>query len=118
MDKFCAGAQGKARGQCMREHKDQLSDACKSAMAEARSRGKQRGAALRAACKDDMEKFCADAQGGKARGQCMREHKDQLSDACKSAVAEMRSHRKHRRSSAAASAEPAAPSAAAPAAPK
>jgi hypothetical protein len=45
------------------------------------------GAGLRQACGADMAKLCPDAQPGPGRRQCMMAHKDQLSDACKSAIA-------------------------------
>ena len=45
------------------------------------------GGGLRAACGADMAKLCASAQTRDDRRQCMMSHKDQLSDACKSAIA-------------------------------
>jgi hypothetical protein len=39
-----------------------------------------------AACRDDMQKFCADKTGPDRRA-CMEENKDKLSDACKAARA-------------------------------
>jgi len=45
------------------------------------------GGAVRQACGADMAKLCPDAQPGPGRRQCMMAHKDQLSDACKSAIA-------------------------------
>jgi len=45
------------------------------------------GGGLREACGADMAKLCPDAQPGPGRKQCMMAHKDQLSDACKSAIA-------------------------------
>ena len=42
---------------------------------------------MRQACGADMAKLCPDAQPGPGRRQCMMAHKDQLSDACKSAIA-------------------------------
>ena len=48
------------------------------------------GGALRAACGADLAKLCPDAAPGDARRQCMMAHNDQLSDACKSAIAARR----------------------------
>jgi hypothetical protein len=45
------------------------------------------GGGMREACGADMAKLCPDAQPGPGRRQCMMAHKDQLSDACKSAIA-------------------------------
>ncbi len=49
---------------------------------------------VRDACRADMQRFCADAApGGGQRMQCMREHRDQLSDECKAALASAHAHR-------------------------
>jgi hypothetical protein len=45
------------------------------------------GSGVREACGADMAKLCPDAQPGPGRRQCMMAHKDQLSDACKTAIA-------------------------------
>ena len=39
-----------------------------------------------AACRDDMQKFCADKTGPDRRA-CMQDNHDKLSDACKQALA-------------------------------
>jgi hypothetical protein len=46
---------------------------------------------VRAACEADIQKFCAGVQpgGGRIRA-CMRQHKDELSDGCKQAIAKAR----------------------------
>ena len=49
-------------------------------------------AAMRAACQADMQKFCPDKQGPE-RGQCMQSHQSELSDQCKTAMAQMRAMR-------------------------
>jgi len=51
------------------------------------AQGGPAGGALRQACGADMAKLCPNAAPGDARRQCMRDHKDQLSSACKSAIA-------------------------------
>ncbi|HEY5071299.1 MAG TPA: hypothetical protein VII63_04630 [Caulobacteraceae bacterium] len=43
------------------------------------------GAAVHKACQADIAKFCAATQPGPDRGQCMRQHKDELSADCKAA---------------------------------
>ena len=44
-----------------------------------------------AACKDDVQKFCKDVQpgGGRIIG-CLKEHREEVSDACKARLAQMR----------------------------
>lgn len=49
------------------------------------------------ACREDIEKFCADADDRWARRQCMREHRDELSEGCHAAIQEMKSGRRERR---------------------
>jgi hypothetical protein len=48
------------------------------------------GDAVRAACKDDIAKVCADTSEGHGPFRCLREHQDQLSDGCKTALANAR----------------------------
>ena len=47
-----------------------------------------RGAVMRA-CSGDLQKLCPDAKGPERR-QCLRDNKDKLSEACKSAIETMR----------------------------
>jgi cytochrome c553 len=51
------------------------------------------GADLRAACSADLQKFCSNLQPGEKPMKCMRAHLDELSDACKSAIAQARAAR-------------------------
>ena len=60
-----------------------------STAAASLAQGAPGGAGLRQACGADMAKLCPDAQPGPGRRQCIMAHKDQLSDACKSAIAAM-----------------------------
>jgi hypothetical protein len=65
----------------------------------------QGGAALRAACRTDIEQLCANVQPGGGRiGQCLREHQDRVSEACKSAISD--AHAMHHQQSAPAPANP------------
>ena len=52
---------------------------------------------VRAACMNDIKTLCGDVQpgGGKIRG-CIREHRAQLSDGCKGALAERMARRQNR----------------------
>lgn len=49
--------------------------------------GAMTGAGPMAACREDMQKFCADKMGPDRRA-CMEANKDKLSDACKKARAD------------------------------
>ncbi len=46
---------------------------------------------LRAACRDDRERLCADVAHGPPAIACMREHEDDLSEACRTALRDKRS---------------------------
>jgi len=84
--KYCAGmGPGSVRRQCLMDNQDKLSDGCKSAIAEARTKI----AGAREACAADAQKYCADAEPGQGRMKCMKESEDKLSDGCRSAIAAM-----------------------------
>lgn len=49
--------------------------------------------AVRQACMADIQKLCSGVQPGGGRiMQCMREHQDQVSDGCKTAMSSMHGH--------------------------
>jgi hypothetical protein len=49
--------------------------------------GAGKGGGAHEACKPDVEKFCSDVKAGGGRIiSCMRQHKDELSQACKDAI--------------------------------
>jgi Golgi apparatus protein 1 len=75
--KLCPGVEpGQGRvAACLKEHKAQLSQACKSRIAEFRE------GAL--ACQADAQKLCPGTKPGAERRQCMEEHKDQVSPECR-----------------------------------
>jgi hypothetical protein len=95
-DKFCKGLKpgdGKY-GACMKEHKDEVSQGCKDAMTAGMEKRKEkmegRKKELEAACASDTDKFCkGTTPGDKKWGPCMKDHKDELSDTCKSAWKDM-----------------------------
>ncbi|MNL86129.1 Cysteine rich repeat protein [compost metagenome] len=50
---------------------------------------------VKEACHDDVEKYCANVKSGRGRiMKCMKEHKEQLSPACKAEVEEMKKNRR------------------------
>ena len=68
---------------CMKMHKDELSDACKEKMATA----KKKIQGIRQACADDLKKFCGDVQAGRGRKlKCLKEHEADLSPSCREAM--------------------------------
>jgi hypothetical protein len=52
--------------------------------------------AVQEACKIDVEAYCADVERGEGRVlNCLKEHRDRVSDACKSAVRSMHEQRQN-----------------------
>lgn len=92
IERLCPDASG-GRGafQCLRDQRDEVSEACKEQLAEAR-RGAARGrtGAMRRAlqaCSVDLEKHCGDVERGEGRlGACLQEHAGDLSDPCREAL--------------------------------
>ncbi len=84
-DKFCPGLKpgdGKF-GPCMKEHAAELSPECSAAI----EAGKEARKNIKANCKPDIAKFCADAskeRGGIAK--CLAGHADELEPGCAGAL--------------------------------
>ena len=65
---------------CLKEHAGELSPACQENIAKMKENIRD----FREACKDDMKKLCAGTQRGGGRIiQCMKQHEEELSPACK-----------------------------------
>jgi len=87
LQKFCAGMQpgGGAFRDCLQQHSAELSPACKQHLQQVKSRV----AAWRQACESDVQKLCngvAPGRGGIVR--CLRQHQNDLSQACKDQLAQ------------------------------
>jgi hypothetical protein len=87
-EKFCSGVPmggGRIAG-CLKEHKAELSEGCKHAIA-GMAGGSGGENPVKAACREDAIRYCKSAAGDQARMKaCMQEHAAQLSDACKTAM--------------------------------
>ncbi|WP_413570418.1 cysteine rich repeat-containing protein [Bdellovibrio sp. HCB117] len=93
---LCAGVEagGGKIAKCMKENQDKLSSECKAHMEKAKEAMKD----MKEACHDDVEKFCGDVKPGKGRiMKCMKEHKEELSAACKEEIASAKEMRKKRK---------------------
>lgn len=80
--KFCKDVQpGEGRiMQCMKEHENELSPACKERIAEMKKGAQE----VREACKEDVLKLCKGIEPGGGRIiNCLREHENELSAGCK-----------------------------------
>ena len=75
VERLCKDVKGRtAVRACLKEHTNELSDACKSRM--------QTAAERRQACKADAEKLCSGKKGKQIR-RCLKQHESELSDACR-----------------------------------
>jgi hypothetical protein len=86
-EKLCKGVQaGEGRiAQCLREHSNQLSSACKANIADA----KEKIQGFRQACKGDIKNLCNTTKPGGGRIlQCLRQHEAELSPQCKEKMAQ------------------------------
>ncbi|MBI5626079.1 MAG: hypothetical protein HY935_02580 [Nitrosomonadales bacterium] len=84
--KLCKDVQkGEGRvAKCLKEHKDELSPACKKRVAKAKERAKE----MKEECHEDAKKLCKDIQPGGGRiMQCLKQHEGELSPACKENMA-------------------------------
>jgi hypothetical protein len=74
---------GGAVARCLREHENELSDACRDQLD---SRGRRAGR-VREACSEDADRLCPDVERGTgATLRCLREHESELSEGCKSVL--------------------------------
>jgi Golgi apparatus protein 1 len=98
-EKFCKDVQpGEGRiMECMKGHKDELSQGCKDMFARKMSeyKGKPKDGSGAWACQEDAKKFCKDVQPGEGRLiKCLDEHKGDLSQACTQMFAQKKQERK------------------------
>ncbi len=80
--KFCKDIQpgGGRMAQCLKEHQNELSSACKEHVELI----KQRGREIQEACQDDVMNLCKDVKPGGGRiMRCLKEHQGELSPECK-----------------------------------
>jgi Cysteine rich repeat len=92
IQRFCVGVQpgGGRLVQCLSSHTSELSAACGNMIAAA-GRG---GAKFRAACGEDVQRFCVGVQpGGGRHVQCLSSHTSELSAACGNMIAAIQARR-------------------------
>ena len=92
VQRFCVGMQpgGGRLVQCLSSHTGELSTGCGNVIAAA-GRG---GAKIRAACDQDLQRFCVSVQPGGGRlVQCLSPHTSELSTACGNMIATTQARR-------------------------
>ena len=96
MDLLCPGVTpGPEMHKCMKDNHKKVSKECKAKMKDMHKAMK----GVHAACHEDAQKFCSDITPGKgAMMKCMTEHKDEVSQACKDKLENMKAkHGKHKK---------------------
>ncbi len=98
VERFCKNVEpgGGRLMECLKEHKDELSPACREmkfrAKAYMKEHKKERMAAVEDACRGDVNEFCKDVEPGDGRiMHCLKDHKSELSEGCRNAF-----HHKHK----------------------
>jgi hypothetical protein len=83
-EKLCPGmkAGDGALGECMKQHEAELSPECVAERKERQEAWKN----VRANCKEDMGKFCADSEKGQGGRKCLESHAAELAQACADAL--------------------------------
>lgn len=85
-EKMCGNViKGNHKGmwQCMKEHEAELSEGCKSHIAQVREKSRD----IKKACKADYKKLCKQVKAGEGRIiNCLKENEAQLNEACKGAL--------------------------------
>ncbi len=82
---------------CLNEHAEEASAACRKKMAEVKRIVDE----AQQACAGDVRKFCKDLQPGGGRlAKCMKEHKAELSPACRKKMEMRPGSRQEKKSSA------------------
>ena len=76
---------------CLDQHAADLSPDCQKRVAMMKARMEQ----FHQACDADLQKLCATADRGPSTFRCLRDHGGDLSEACKSELAEARTHHRH-----------------------
>ena len=84
MKEVCPDAQTMLeKHKCMMENKDEFSQACQDRMKAMHEKMEK----MHEACTSDREKFCEGVKPGQGRMmQCLKSHKDELSQECKDAL--------------------------------
>jgi hypothetical protein len=95
IEKLCPNIKpgGGAFRDCLEQHASELSPACQQHLSQMKAKMQ----AWQQACQDDVQKLCANVEsGGGNIMRCLRDHHDQLSQACQDQIAQHRRGRGRR----------------------
>jgi len=93
MERLCGDVKpgGGAWIQCLKDHEDELSDACRAQIAEHSQQGREHASKIVQACGEDAKQFCTEVEPGSGGiGRCLRDHEADLSSACRDALPQPR----------------------------
>lgn len=103
--KYCSQVQGQGGKQvedCLLDHQQDISDACYNGLKQRLEKGGgqgqqgQGGGALRA-CRQDLDRLCRGVEPGGGRlVNCLRDHQQDLSEACSDALSKKMQNRQQR----------------------
>jgi len=80
---------GGARFRCLLDHESELSPACRDHLKQRQAQRSARRAQVRAACREEIDRWCAIATPGEGGMLgCLRRKADELSPACREALPE------------------------------
>jgi hypothetical protein len=95
IDQFCKDAEKGKIGECLHQHEADLSEGCKKDMKRhEKKKMMEARKEVKDACKADVDQFCKDMDKDKI-GDCLKQHKDELSADCKASREKM--HKMHER---------------------
>jgi len=86
MQKLCGDVKpgGGSIQDCLKQHEADLSQACKDNIAEGKQKRQEKLNEIKAACKQDLQQFCANVTPGEGREMaCLKAYGDKISAGCK-----------------------------------
>ena len=93
MQRLCADVKpgGGARIRCLKDHEDELSDACCAQIAEHSQQVHEHASKVIQACSEDAKRVCADLEPGNGGiSRCLQDHEADLSSDCRDALNQSR----------------------------
>lgn len=93
LERLCGDVKpgGGTRIQCLKDHEAELSDSCRTQIAEHSQQGHEHAGKIVQACGEDAKKLCTDVEPGSGGiPRCLRDHEADLSTGCRDALPQPR----------------------------